>query len=298
MFRGFKYFVLFAVVITMTCGNSPLQANSVKRDANQAMIALYNFHFQVSDSIIRRMEKNFPEHYMPHLMRAQYYWWQIISNDLDLLQQGNYRASLVKAESLAKELVKTKNYNYNDVFQFINLYALKARIELLNSEYLRALRHMRNSVEFLELSIGRENIHPDFYLTSGLYNYMAEYGSRRYPFLMVYALFYPRGDMQKGLEQLKLAAYNSNIVIKTEAHYFLMKIFFELEQDFSQALQHAAWLVAEYPENLIYLYHYHEILLLLEKNELAAEIRKDFFELLNDNIQLNFSQRKYFGGLL
>jgi len=297
MYRGFKYFLL-AIVISMTSGNSPLQANSVKSDANQAMIALYNFQFQVSDSIIRRMEENFSEHYMPHLMRAQYYWWQIISNDLDLLQQGNYRASLVKAESLAKEKVKTKNYNYNDVFQFINLYALKARIELLNSEYLRALRHMRNSVEFLELSLGKENIHPDFHLTSGLYNYMAEYGSRRYPFLMVYALFYPRGDMQKGLEQLKLAAYSSNIVIKSEAHYFLMKILLELEQDFTQALHHAAWLVSEYPDNLIYLYHYHEILLLLKKNERAIEIRKDFFEILNNNKQLSLSQRKYFGRLL
>ncbi|TVQ88272.1 MAG: hypothetical protein EA393_09325 [Bacteroidetes bacterium] len=298
MFKGFKYFLLFVGFISLTSGNCPLQANPVKSDAQKAMITLYNFQFQVSDSIIRRMEKNFPEHYMSHLMRAQYYWWQIISNDLDLLQQKNYQASLVKAESLAKELVKTKNYNYNDVFQFINLYALKARIELMNSEYLRALRHMRNCTDYLELSLGRENIHPDFYLTSGLYNYMADYGSRRYPFLMVYALFYPRGDMQKGLEQLKAATHSNNIVIKTEAHYFLMKIFLELEQDFSQALQHAAWLVGEYPENLIYLFHYHEILLLLEKNELAVEIRKDFLELLNNNKQLSFSQRKYFQALL
>jgi tetratricopeptide (TPR) repeat protein len=277
---------------------STLNASVLNSISQEAMLALYDFRFHHADSLIQNMEETFPDHYLPHLTRANYYWWKIISEDSGSNQQQLYVSSLYIAENFVKEWASSKQYEYADVFHFINLYALKARLDLINGEYTKALRHMKSCVDYIGLSLGREELHENFYLTSGLYNYMSEYGSRRYPFLRLYALMYPKGNMKLGINQLEVAARSLDPVLQTEARYFLMKIFLDLEQDYQKALEHAGWLTGKYPGNLIYLYYYYELLSLSNQEAEADAIRKLYFKRIQSNTNLNSGQRNYLEGLL
>ena len=59
------------------------------------------------------------------------------------------------------------------------------------------------------------------------------------------------------LEKLK----NSSIIfVKTEALYFLVRIYLEGEKDFDKALKNASELVAYYPNNYIYKWFFLRIL--------------------------------------
>jgi hypothetical protein len=277
---------------------STLNASVLNSISQEAMLALYDFRFHHADSLIQNIEETYPDHYLPHLTRANYYWWKIISEDPGSNQQQLYISSLYNAENFVMEWVRSKQYEYADVFHFINLYALKARLDLINGEYTSALRHMKNCVDYIGLSLGREELHENFYLTSGLYNYMTEYGSRRYPFLRLYALMYPKGNMKLGINQLEIAARSLDPVLQTEARYFLMKIFLELEQDYQKAIEHAGWLTGKYPGNPIYLYYYYELLSLSNQEAEADAIRKLYFERIQSNTNLSSGQRNYLEGLL
>ncbi|MBW6478107.1 MAG: hypothetical protein K0B37_01660 [Bacteroidales bacterium] len=277
---------------------STLNASGLNSLSQEAILAINDFRFLHADSLIQTLEKTFPDHYLPYLTRANYYWWKIISENPGPDQQQLYLNNLNNAENIIRQMVHTREYYYADVFHFINLYALRARLDLLNGEYTKAMRHLKNCVDYIGLSLGREEFHENFYLTSGLYNYMTDYGSKRYPFLRLYALMYPRGNMNLGLSQLETAARSQNLILQTEAHYFLMKIFLELEQDHQKALDHAKWLTEKYPGNLIYLYHYHELLSLNHQDEKANAIRELYFERIQNNIHLSPGQRMYLEDLL
>ena len=292
-FYHYLIIILFGLIRMSTANASGLHAISEK-----AMTALYDFRFHHADSLIQNIEKAFPYHYLPHLTRANYYWWKIISENPGSDQQQLYLNSLNNAEYTVRQIFMAREYDYADVFHFINLYALKARLDLLNGSYAKALRHMKNCVDFIGLSRGREELHDDFYLTSGLYNYLTEYGSAKYPFLRLYTLMYPKGNMRLGISQLETAARSQDPVIQTEAHYFLMKIFLELEQDYQKALEYAGWLATKYPGNLIYLYHYHELLSLNNLDEKANAIRILYFKRIHSNIHLSPGQQNYLEGLL
>lgn len=293
--KNYQYpIIIFFILIRM----STLNASVLNTLSHDAMMALYDFRFHHADSLIQNMEEAFPDHYLPHLTRANYYWWKIITDNPDPGQQQLYLASLTNAENITRQLVNEKQYDYADVFHFINLYALRARLDLVNGEYMKALRHMKNCVDYIRLSLGKEENNENFYLTSGLYNFMTEYGSRRYPILFLYTFMYPRGNMSLGISQLKTATSSNNRVLQTEARYFLMKIFLELEQDHQKALEHAVWLTGKYPGNLIYLYHYYEILSLNNLEINAKEVRKNFFEEIQSNYQLSSRQRQYLRNLL
>jgi len=283
-------FILFRVSLLTASGLTSL--------SHETMLALYDFRFHHADSLIHIMEETSPDHYLPHLTRANYYWWRIISENPGLDLQQFYISNLNNAENIIRQMVKDKQYDYADVFHFINLYALRARLDLINGEYTKALMHMKNCVDFIGLALGREQIHENFYLTSGLYNYMTEYGSRRYPFFRLYILMYPKGNMKLGISQLETAAKSQDLVLQTEARYFLMKIFLELEQDHQKALEHAGWLATKYPGNLIYLYHYHELLSVNNQEAKANAIRKLYFERIKSNTHLSSVQRQYLEGLL
>ena len=298
---GFCFKFLWLTILVVFMGGMTFQlraAESLDGDAKTALTAIYDFRFHDADSLLNHMETNYQESYLPHLVRASFYWWLIISEDDGSLNKERYIATLSKAEDIINRVVQNNSHNYRDIFHFINLYALKARLDLLNGNYLKALRHMKNCVDFVSISLGREEAYPGFNLTSGLYNYLSDYGAKQYPFLVFYSLMYPRGNMLKGLEQLKVATQNDDQVIRTEAHYFLMKIYLDLEKNHEEALYHASYLTEKHPENLIFLYHYYQLLQLQGKAEMANEVKSDYKYQLKYNTHLSIRQKQYLIGLL
>jgi hypothetical protein len=257
-----------------------------------AVHELQQFNFAGADSLISVLEKYDQDHYLTHFTKANYYWWQIITHPRDEVLEQRYQVSL---ENTIKSIDKTfSGKNSPEIlFWLINTYAFKARLDLLNFEYIKAVRHLRKCIGFIEESLGEENNYPDLNLTSGLYNYMADYGSKKYPFLRLYTLLYPIGNMEKGLVQLNHATQSANRVISAEAHYFLMRIYFELEENYEIAAYHANWLVSHFPYNPIYLYYAYLVSELNPSSIILDRLRGRFFDAIENNKHLTRNQRDH-----
>ncbi len=263
---------------------------------NKTLMSLYRFDFQKADSLYALMETLYPEHYLSAYSRTHYYWWMLITHEGSEPWEKKYAGSVARSLAAINPVI-AGSFTYDDVFYFINIYAMQARLSLKNGKLIRTMQSLRNCIYHLELSFGRENIHPGFYLTSGLYNYMTAHAVSKYPFLRLYALFYPEGNQALGLDQLKTAARSENEVVKTEARYMLMRLFLEIEEQPEKALYYAVWLTEEYPLNLIYRYYHLQILEKSGEEELLGFFREELGTKARSNPKISKAQRNYFLGL-
>lgn len=298
-----RFLKIFKLLLALWLGVNtiaPVSAAVPQAELADAMQSLYHFHFAEADQIISKMEQQFPDHFLPFVVRSQYYWWKIITHHHVEDLQIRYIASLDRSRQLINISLKaeTVENDWEKIFYKTNIYASMARLDLMNGDHFKSLRHMRQAVDYLSLSLELTDSFQPFLLTGGLYNYIAGYGERRYPFFRVYSLRYPRGNTERGIKQLTLAAESRNELIDTEARYFLMKIFLELENDYNAALVHSTWLTERYPMNLIFLYHHYQIANKLNYTSLASTIEIDYLRAIEENPQLTQQQRKHFRDLI
>jgi hypothetical protein len=257
---------------------------------------LYHFQFIKADSVARQLKLQYPSNPISYIFAANCCWWKLISREpTDACKKGFYEElslSLMYLNTKKKELLTNQ-----DVFNYINVYAYCARLDLMENNYFKAIKQLDYFIDYQKMSFGKEDTYPPFNLTSGLYNYTIPYSMKHYPFLLPSLLFVPDGDAELGMKQLEIAATSSDILIKTEANYFLMKINTELEEKYPQANQHAQYLVGLYPENLLYRYYYFE-LLMKQKQYSNAEKQMEAIKLYSNGNELSVRQKIYFVDLV
>jgi tetratricopeptide (TPR) repeat protein len=289
-----RLYCLFVLVTPLMAGD--LSRPIEKRSLQNTLTGLYHFKFNEADSIISELEKNYPDEYIPAVARANYLWWYMISQSADAKIRSEYTKNLLHAEQLVTEAFSGLPAN-DELFFLIHIYAYRLRLELMHGEYLQAYRYLRQAMRHISLSLGKEDEHPAFLLTSGLYNYMTEHIRKNYPLFRIYLLMHPRGDMSLGIKQLQMASIQNDQVLQTEAHYFLMRIYLDLEDRPDIALGYASRLTEMYPENLIYLYYHRQIASELELKDLVVRLENQFFEALDRNQQLTPDQKHYMKSL-
>ena len=228
------------------------------------------------------------------LLKANIYWWKIISGINDKSTKNVYYQILGDAEGYFK---KELDKGYSHYYKGISLYGYLARMDGLNKNYFKAFFRINNCLKYLEKSFGAESKYPFFYLSSGLYNYHMLVTSRQYPLLVPYLSLYPRGNREKGISFLEAAASNSNKYLSTEAHYFLMKIYIDEAQS-TKALIHSQELLKRFPKNPIFLFYQHKILLMSGNKGKAGELSVMLMQVLTGNPQCDKVQTNHFQRLL
>ncbi len=294
--NGYKQ-TIGSLLIDFDTAAKQLQAKSVSRNSERALeetlLALYHFDFKKADSVSSNIAMMYADQYVAHFSRANYLWWLIITQPFSTVSENQYRESVSRSMALAKNNAGEMTDN-QDLFYSISLYAMQARLDLKNGAYIRAMRNGRNAISHIERSKGKEDAFPGFLLTSGLYNYMTVQAGRKYPFLKIYSIFYPDGDRALGLAQLHEAAQSDYLIWQTEANYFLMRLYLEMEQEPDKALQYADWLTRTFPSNLIFQYYHLLILKALADNQAVLNKKDDIRFAAEKNRGISKQQRDYF----
>ena len=90
--------------------------------------------------------------------------------------------------------------------------------------------------------------HPEFLLTTGLYNYFREKYPERHPIYKPLLWFFRSGDLELGLDQLERACTES-FLTSVEAHVYLSYIYLRYEFKPKLAQQYLSELCTMYPNN-------------------------------------------------
>ena len=255
---------------------------------------IYNFEFVQADSSVSVLEKNYPQESRAHVLGANYYWWKIRSGDDTPFNRKKYSACLDRLQELLDKRKKAKQLTYEDIFHYINLYSYRARLELVDDGYIRALSYMTKCNTFIALSANMEEVYEPFNLTSGLYNCFMAMAKKNHPLLAPYFLFVPDCDKEKGLKQLAVCSSCSDFLLQTEANYFLMVLYGENDIDYELSASYAEKLSLQYPDNLLYLYYLFKVKLLSGNMESAMKNLILLYQKSKTIPGLNDVQRKYF----
>jgi len=285
------FFILF-IFIQSICASAS-ESVDVKPQVYKAFQHIYNFEFQRADSIRQKLVKTNPFSPFTYLLNANYYWWQIIAGDDSPSNVSTYNSIVANAVSLVNSR-KNTSLSDEEAFVFINLFAFRVRLELLHYKIFSAVSKLDDCIDYFKMSLGNESRYAPFYLTSGLYNYFVSYANDNYPIVSPLFLFYPKGDVVKGISQLNTASQSKDIILNAEGNYFLMKIYFEQRKNNLIAKSYSNNLVVKYPNNLLYQYFYMSILKKSGDKTNALVQKKLLTQRAQSNPQISLKQKNYF----
>ncbi|MBI3501545.1 MAG: hypothetical protein HY063_07105 [Bacteroidetes bacterium] len=261
---------------------------------NKGFKSIYNFNFEKADSVLSVLNANYFSEPQTQILGANFFWWKIRSGEDNSANRKKYLECLGNLEKLLDKKKREKKLSQPDIFHYINLYSYRARIEIFDNHYIRALTYTAKCNSYIILSSDFENSYEPFNLTSGLYNCFMAIAKENHPLAAPYFLFAPACDKEKGLKQLAKCSASSDILLQTEANYFLMILYGEQEVDYNLSAFYADKLLQKYSDNLLYQYYLFKVKLFSGNLESAMKNLILLFQKSKNVSGLTDAQRKYF----
>ncbi|MFT7283122.1 MAG: hypothetical protein ACI9DM_002862 [Cyclobacteriaceae bacterium] len=263
--------------VDSAANNVLLKNRYVEIEATQAMYDLYNMNFVRANQQLNYLKKQYGWHPLPYFMYGLSYWWRILPYGTQETEwDDTFIAYLDTAEVLAKRIYKEVN-EIEGAFFLAATYSFKGRLYSERGDYVKASFAGKSALKYLEECKGKDDFSPELLFGDGLFNYYAEWIREEYPGLRPLMMFFPRGDKELGIQQLRETATNA-FYARTEAQYFLMRILFAEEGDVQGSLQIAEYLHDLYPNNAYFHRFYARLMYQIGRYD---EAKKESLEIIN-----------------
>jgi len=231
---------------------------NVQLEATDAINEMYNFEFERSAQNFQYLKKKYGWHPLPYfLLGLNYYWRMIPYNDSGAFDK-EFSAYMDTSLVLSKRLYKEAN-EIEGSFFLAATYAFKGRLYSDRKQWRKAASAGKNALKYLERGRGNEEYSPELLFGDALFNYYSVWVGENYPILKPIMAFFPKGDKDLGIEQLKTVSTNA-FYTRTEAQFFLMRILSNEKKDLPRALQISKYLHETFPANAYFHRYYARLL--------------------------------------
>ena len=224
-------------------------------EATQAVNDMYNIKFPRAERQLRWIKQDHPNHPLPYFLLGLSEWWKIVPNPRETKYDARCIAYMDTATVLAKRMFEQDEEDPESAFFLAAAYAFKGRLHSERRDFAKAASDGRLSLKYLEICKGKEDFSPELLFGDALYNYYAEWIKDNYPILRPLMVFFPDGNKNLGIKQLKTVANNA-FYTRTEAQYFLMRILSEEQNDPREAFRIAEYLHQTFPDNAYFHRYY------------------------------------------
>ncbi len=248
-FIGFLMCLQVHCLLAQQSTNPPflLEDMDMQVVSTQAVNNMYNFKFDQAESEFRWIKFKYPEHPLPYFLLGLSTWWKILPNEDNKEYDDRFLAYMDTSITFAEKLYDQNEDNIEASFFLSAAYGFKGRLYSDRKDWGKAAFAARNSLKYLEKSRGKGNLSPEFLFGDGLYNYYRDWVPSNYPALKTILWLFPKGDKDLGIRQLKEVSNNA-FYTRTEAQYFLMRIYGEENQS-QKAYELAKYLHETFPDN-------------------------------------------------
>ena len=222
----------------------------IQLELGGAVHNLYNFKFDKADKQFRSLRRRYPQHPLAYFLLGLSTWWKMMPlPPTDPRYDRQFYAYLDTATTKAHALYKADAQNYEACFFLAAAYGFEARLHAERRDWRQATVSSRRALDYLQKSRPANGLSSEFELGFGLFDYYAVWIAEEYPWLRPVLFFFPKGNSQQGLAELRRAAQTA-FYAKTEAAFFLLLILPSArEHQAAQALGLARQLVTEFPDN-------------------------------------------------
>lgn len=259
---------------------------SVQLQCTQALNDLYNFKFDRAEEKFAELKKQYGWHPLPYFLMGLIEWWKIMPNTSDQSHDERFLAYMDSTIAVAERLYEDFPPNKVEAAFFLAAaHGFKGRLysDEERKSWRKAAAAGKDALDYLEESKGFHNLSPELLFGDALYNYFSVWVPENYPALRPVLWFFPKGDKQLGLRQLKEVSYNA-FYTRTEAMVWLMRILNSYENDQFQAYQISKYLIEEYPDNPYFHRYYARMLYSLGRFEQAETVCKDILHRIDSGM--------------
>lgn len=260
----------------------------VQLDATDAINEMYNFQFDRSARNFGLLKKKYGWHPLPYFLLGLNYYWRMIPYNDSGEYDKEFTAYMDTSLYLSKRLYKGVN-EIEGAFFLAATYAFKGRLYSDRKQWRKAASAGKNALKYLEKSRGHEDYSPELLFGDALFNYYSVWVGENYPILKPIMAFFPKGDKDLGIEQLKTVSTNA-FYTRTEAQFFLMRILSNERKDVQRALQISKYLHETFPGNAFFHRYYARMLYSTNKYQTAKEESLSILDRI-DSLQVGYESQ-------
>lgn len=209
---------------------------------------IYNIEFEAAEKTFRSVLADYPENPAGRFFLTMVDWWKIL---LDIDNESYDQLFFQKIEDVifhCDKILEKDKRNIDALFFKGGAIGFRGRLRALRDSWLKAADDGREALPIVEYASKLDPSNQDVQLGFGIYNYYAAVIPEIYPFIKPLMIFFPKGDKEKGISQLKETALKGKYA-KFESQYFLMTLYFNYENNFEEAYKYAANLTSLFPKN-------------------------------------------------
>ncbi|MCX8056754.1 MAG: tetratricopeptide repeat protein [Ignavibacteria bacterium] len=212
---------------------------------------IYNIQFDSAEVIFKQLMLDYPQSPAGRFFLAMIDWWKIA---IDPDNENHDEIFLEKLEDVifqCEQILKKDEKNLDAIFFKGGAIGFRGRLRALRDSWIKAADDGREALPLLQYAWSIDSTNYDILFGMGIYNYFAEVIPNEYPFIKPLMIFFPKGNKNLGIQQLKVAAEKAKYA-STESKYFLLTLYYHFENDIYQAQLYATDLHRKYPMNPIF----------------------------------------------
>jgi tetratricopeptide (TPR) repeat protein len=242
---------LLIILFLFACVAANAQGAKFDSTASQGIKQIYDLQFPKAEETFRRLMADYPDHPAGRFFLAMIDWWKILVDaDVESFDDLFFQ-KLEDVIYQCDDLLKKNPQDVDALFFKGGAIGFRGRLRAFRESWIKAADDGREALPIVERASKLDPNNLDVQLGFGIYNYYASVIPNEFPLLKPLMIFFPKGDKQKGIEQLTNTAMNGKYA-KYEARYFLMTLYFTYENDAFKAGEFAKLLSADFPDNPVF----------------------------------------------
>lgn len=238
-----------------------LADTKVQIEATEALNDLYNFKFEQAEKQFNWLKQKYGWHPLPYFLLGLSEWWKIMPNMKNTSHDDTFLAYMDTVVMLAKNLHEYPKHQVEASFFLAAGYGFKGRLysDDERKNWRKAATVGKSALKYMHENKEKHYLSPELLFGDALYNYFSVWIPENYPILKPILVFFPKGDKELGIKQLKKVSFNA-FYTRTEAQVFLMRILNNYENDRPTALEISRYLHATFPDNPYFHRYYARLL--------------------------------------
>ncbi|MFC5409645.1 tetratricopeptide repeat protein [Larkinella bovis] len=242
---------LFLLFLPLSSWSQILDDAGIQQVILKATDRIYNYEFDEAEEYIQQVRAKYPQHPVVPVMKAIQLYWQYLPLKENKTATAQYVSYLNQGIALSKKLLDRNENDPEGVFFSLASHGYLAMKNHYDNETLKAVGEAQKAYNYLKKGFKLMEKNPEFYFSTGLYNYYRERYPLDHPASKPLLIFFQNGDMVSGLKQMETAV-RRGVFTRTETAIYLGRIYLEHESQPARAAYFMKPLADKYPRNPIF----------------------------------------------
>ncbi len=257
LFRTIRFLLIQSFVLLPVVCLSPDSRAQVLSDPGLQQTVLrtlddiYNLEFTEADNAIRQLRSRYPQHPIVPILQATKIELQHLPLHEDKAATAQFLQLANQGLTLAKRMLDKNSNDPEGVFFALTAHSYLASLYNNQGESLKAVTESKRAYGYLKNGFHLTTKSPDFFFTTGLYNYYVERYPVDHPVVRPFMFFFADGDMAQGLKQMDVATKKA-LFMRPVANYFFAHVLIKHEMQPGRAVSYTKYLADKYPNNPLF----------------------------------------------